>query len=241
MSNCRSLAWGFKTPRTLPVSPYPPALHVAGLPGAGKRLPEAAASRTNSASQGATAAAADSVATGEPPPICSRQSIRRRQALRADAPLRAWQANGIRWGTVPDSCSTSVAGHVPKAKGRALMASRYLPRRSAGKKAVALTVLFVTGAASGAVTVAAAGTAVAASTTHAMPTASPATGTSPRIRTRAAPAALATAPHGTATVPPPKAAQSHFGTSRPRIRSGSHSPGDRSPAANADGYIRCNG
>ena len=48
------------------------------------------------------------------------------------------------------------------------MASRYLPRRSAGKKAVALTVLFVTGAASGVVTVAAAGTAVAASTTHAI-------------------------------------------------------------------------
>ena len=35
--------------------------------------------------------------------------------------------------------------------------------------------------------------------------------------------------------------QDHFGTSRPRISSGSHSPGDRPPAANADGYIRRNG
>jgi len=122
--------------------------------------------------------------------------------------------NGIRWGIDPDSCSTSVAEHVRKAKGRALMASRYLPRRSAGKKAVALTVLFVTGAASGVVTVAAAGTAVAASTTHAMATASPATAGGP---------------------------QDHFGTSRPRISSGPHSPGDRPPAADADGYIRRNG
>ena len=38
-----------------------------------------------------TAAAADSGATGEPLPICSRQSTWRRRALRADALLRAWR------------------------------------------------------------------------------------------------------------------------------------------------------
>lgn len=35
--------------------------------------------------------------------------------------------------------------------------------------------------------------------------------------------------------------EDHFGTSRPRISSGSDGAGDRPPAANADGYIRRNG
>ena len=202
----------------------------------------------------ATAAAAASGATGEPPPICSRRNIWRRQALRAGAPRtrlagrRSAHAPGGQrhqaGGHFPDVCSTSVAGSVRKAKGRVLMASRYLPRRSAGKKAVALAVTLVIWAASGAVMVAAAGTAIAdsASTTHATSTASPATGTSPRTRTGATPAASATTSHGTATVPPPRGGrQDHFGTSRPRISSGSHSPGDRPPAANADGCIHRNG
>ena len=131
----------------------------------------------------------------------------------------------MRTGLAPRACARAgnatrqqdVSGHLstigrrkcPSRRGRVLMASRDLLRRSAGKKAVALTVPLVMGAAAlGAVTVAGAGAASAdsVSATQVTPTASPATGNSPRTGTGATPAASATASHGTATATPTPAA-----------------------------------
>ena len=142
-------------------------------------------------------------AAGEPIPICPRRNAWRRHASPGRAaPHTRPAGNGIRPGDI--SVYVSKVGH-GSAKGRVLMASRYLPRQSAGKKAVALAVPLVIGAASGLVIVAGADPAIAASAsvTHATPAASPATGQSPQTATAASPHTATPAPAPTRPEPHP--------------------------------------
>jgi hypothetical protein len=132
----------------------------------------------------------------------TNSTLPRRNAWRRHASLgrRSARAPGGRRHQAGDISGYAFKIGRQSAKGRLLMASRYRPRLSAGKKAVALAVPLVIGAASGLVMMARADPAIAAlaSVTHATPAASPATGQSPQTATATAPPVsprTATPPH----------------------------------------------